>query len=315
MINRDYLYTKRYINANDFSLIDNSVYIYSKSPEERSFCTIDVLKRKCQNIKYLEIEYNEDDSIVANGANTKHYLRDSISMCSLLEMYNLPVIYIDTSGLNARISASLLRNAVLIAEKRKIEINIIYTEPNTYKVDLFNSHGFFQHISEKIGGIEPLPGFASIIPNTEKIKFVALLGFEGGRFTYITEQIQLPKDSITPVVGVPGFRIEYPFVALLGNKLPLEETESWNNIEYAAANSIVDAFFLLKKILKKPPIDYKLIIAPIGTKPHVIAAILLAIKFPEQVEIIYDNPERKNKRTEGTGLINVCNINSLLGED
>ena len=31
-------------------------------------------------------------------------------------------------------------------------------------------------------------------------------------------------------------------------------------------------------------------IAPIGTKPHCIAAILFAIKYYKNVEVVYDNP-------------------------
>jgi hypothetical protein len=317
MINQDYLYTKKYTDINDFSPLPDSIYIYGYSPENRSRSVVDVLKKKYSGIKYIEIQIdeNERDVILDKSTITKYYLRNSRSIQSLFDKYDSPAVYLDTSGLNNRISASLLKNMVLLNEKNKLEMNVIYAEPYAYKIERFRSEGVFNDLSEKIDGIEPLPGFANIIPNTDDMKFVALLGFEGGRFTHLIELIQPPSDNIIPVIGVPGFRIEYPFVALWGNRFPLKETNSWGNIKYVAANSAVDVFLLLKKILNQTPGNTKITLAPIGTKPHAIGAILFAIKFPNRVEIVYDNPKRMIKRTDGTGLIVVCNINSLLSEN
>ena len=314
MINKDYLHTRIYSDINDFYPKSDSIYIYGYSTENRSH-SVDVLKNKYPNVKFVEIQTidEEKDTILDISANEKYHLRNSNSIISFFESYNSAIVYIDASGLNNRISASLLKNAVIISEKKKIEIRVVYTEPYTYKIHKFKSEGVFNDLSEKIDGIEPLPGFASIIPDTVDMKFIALLGFEGGRFTHLVENIQPPVDNIIPVIGVPGFRIEYPFVALWGNRQPLEETKSWDKIKYVAANSLVDVFLFLTKIIHKTP-DTKLILAPIGTKPHAIGAILFAIKYPRQVEIVYDNPKRKITRTDGTGRIVECNINSLLKE-
>jgi hypothetical protein len=317
MINRDYQYIKKYTNVNDFSLTDGSVYIYGISPEERSYVIVDSLKKKCINTKFIKIVPADDekDVIMANGTNINYSLRNSNNMESLFATYSASVIYIDASGLDNRIVASLLKNAVLFGQKEKLEVNVIYVEPHSYKIEKFKSEGIFNDLSEKIDEIEPLPGFANIIPDTDDMKFIALLGFEGGRFTYLLERIQPPRDSIIPVIGFPGFRFEYPFVALWGNRLPLEETKSWDNIHYITSNSLVDAFFLLEKILYQASKNTKITLAPIGTKPHAIGAILFAIKYPKRVEIVYDNPKRKITRTDGTGLIVVSNISALLSEN
>jgi hypothetical protein len=317
MINRDYQYTKKYTNTNDFSLIDGSVYIHGISPEKRSYVIVDFLKRKFINTKFIEIVPVDDekDVIIANDTKINYSLRNLNDMKSLFTTYSSSVIYIDISGLDNRISASLLKNAILFSQEKKLEINVIYVEPYLYKIEQFKSEGVFNDLSEKIDEIEPLPGFANIIPDTDDMKFVALLGFEGGRFTYLLERIQPPRDSIIPVIGVPGFRFEYPFVALWGNRLPLEETNSWDNILYITSNSLVDVFFLLEKILSQTSENVKITIAPIGTKPHAIGAILFAIKHPKRVEIVYDNPKRKITRMDGTGLIVVSNISTLLSEN
>src|SRR5205814_58026 len=150
-----------------------------------------------------------------------------------------------------------------------------------------------------------------IIPQDDlNIPFVALLGFEGGRFTYVLENIQPSKD-IFPVIGVPGFRPEFPFIAYWGNKRSLEDSKRWTNVKYVAANSLVEVYDLLTK-LKKDNVSGKLKVAPIGTKPNAIGAILFAIKNPNDVELVYDNPIRKIKRTKGVGKIIECSVTHLL---
>jgi hypothetical protein len=121
-------------------------------------------------------------------------------------------------------------------------------------------------------------------------------------------------DHIYPIIGVPGFRAEYPFVTYWGNRLPLKSEDSWSNVKYAAANSIVDIYMILTKILHEN-LNAKIKLAPIGTKPHVIGAILFAIKHSRKVEIVYDNPKREKQRTEGVGLIVDCCVSKLLNEN
>jgi hypothetical protein len=315
MISNDYLYTRKYSNVNDISLEPNSVFIFCHSSEDRSHYLFNYFSKKNPNISFIEVKMleDEDDVIIDVKENKKYYLRNTRSIHSLFENYNVTVVYIDTTGLNNRISASLLKNAVTLSEKQKLEINIIYVEPSTYLIHEFRSESVYNDLSEERDGIDPLPGFANFLPNDD-IKFIALLGFEGGRFSYLKECVQPPDDSIIPIIGVPGFRIEYPFVTLWGNRFPLEDTKSWGNIIYVTANSIPDVYFLLKKILNQPPKNYKMVLAPIGTKPHVIAAILFAIKYSKRVEIVYDNPKRRINRTDGIGQIVVCNVNSILSE-
>jgi len=45
--------------------------------------------------------------------------------------------------------------------------------------------------------------------------------------------------------------------------------------------------------------DLFLRIAPIGTKPHSLGAVLLKIAYPSRVDLIYDHPIRKKGRTKG----------------
>lgn len=317
MINQDYLCTKIYTDVNDLTLEPNSIFLYSISAEERSSYHVEYIKLKYSSIKFIEIEIieNERDLIIEKHSHSKINLRSEYDIQTFIISHNITNIYIDATGLNTRVLASLLRNAVIINKKQKLEIFIVYVEPYSYNISKFKLEGVYNDLSEKIEGIDPLPGFANFIPYTDDIKLVALLGFEGGRFAYIKNTIQPPDDRIIPIIGVPGYRIEYPFVALSGNYVTLNETKSWNELLYISANSIVDSFTILKKILKETPEYLKLLIAPIGTKPHTIGALLFAIEFPKRVEIVYDNPKRKINRTDGTGQFVVCNVNLLLSDN
>ena len=121
-------------------------------------------------------------------------------------------------------------------------------------------------------------------------------------------------DKILPVVGVPGYRVHYPFETFWGNRNALKTTRAYENVVYAEANSIVDCFMVLRKISYDNR-GQDMIIAPIGTKPHAIGAILYAIKYPNRVELLYDNPKRSLHRTEGVGRILVCNVTKLFNEN
>ena len=162
-------------------------------------------------------------------------------------------------------------------------------------------------------GINPLPYFIRFIDLDRKI-FVPLLGFEGARFTQIYEEVSPSDEDIIPVVGLPGYRMEYPFVTLFSNKPPLWNTTSWANIQYVMANSVVDVYIKLLDIYTQNK-DAKIVVAPIGTKPHAIGAILFAMKYEDRVELIYDNPKRNERRTDGIGRIIVCNASRLVNEN
>lgn len=314
MINSDYKYTNIYSDVNNITLEPNSTYIYGYSTEERSH-VVDILKEKYKDsISFTQLEFidEEKDLIEDKVSGAIYSLRSKGNIKTLLSIYPSNILYIDVSGLNNRISAALLNN--LLSNCEDIKVYVLYAEPASYKIKQFKSESVYIDLSEKINGIEPLPGFANIIPDDIDYKFIALLGFEGGRFTHLINNIQPAEDNIIPVIGVPGYRMEYPFVAYWGNRNGLITTGAWANVKYAAANSLVDVYLLLDKIHRKNP-RCKIKLAPIGTKPHAVGAILFAIKHPKEVELVYDNPKRKIERTNGVGLIVICEVSKLIKEN
>ena len=95
----------------------------------------------------------------------------------------------------------------------------VYVEPGDYRFSVAPTEGTIFDLSDSILGIRPLPGFASLMDVAdEDALFVPLLGFEGTRFAHIMDSVQPGRDRVFPVIGVPGFRPEYPFYTYWGNR-------------------------------------------------------------------------------------------------
>ena len=306
------MYTDEWNDIESIVLETNALYIYAHDPEERSIFCAQKLVLKNTQANFLELKFNDiDDTIsVVGEEDTCISLHSTNQVDSLLSPYKDSVIYIEVTGLSCRVAAPFMKYAM----DRHLEMRIVYAEPNTYRVKEFRKMGIHQDLCETVNGIAPLPGLTNLLPHRESPLFVVLLGFEGGRFSQIIQDQNPDRDKITPILGVPGYRINYPYISLWGNRNQIKNTGSWQNIKYAEANSIVDIYSMLKRL----SYDYRnpeMVVAPIGTKPHAIGAILYSIKHPDKVEIVYDNPKRKVHRTDGIGKVLMCNITKLYNND
>jgi hypothetical protein len=218
-------------------------------------------------------------------------------------------VYLDITGLEHQVWAPLLRGAL----DAKAQVAVVYVEPAEYKYSASPTESQIFDLSVRIRGISPLPGFATL---TESVQaddlFIPLLGFEGTRLSHMIEHVQPAANKIIPVVGVPGFRPEYPFHAYVGNKNPLRDTAAWQNVRFALANCPFSAYYVLDSISSANPRG-TLRIAPIGTKPHGLGAILFKLASHRGVELIYDHPVRSEKRTSGVDRLFVYHVAALFG--
>lgn len=212
------------------------------------------------------------------------------------------------TGLTHDVWAPLVRT--ILAAGRALRV--VYAEPGDYAFSKALSDMEIFDLSERIMDISPLPGFTSLAnPDDENaVCFVPLLGFDGARLAYAITQVQPPRGKIIPVVGVPGFRPEYPFHTYIGNRTPLRDYQAWKSVRYAAANCPFSVFYLLQDIAAEYPSDF-IKIALIGTKPHALGALLYVLFSPRRVELIYDHPIRKAGRTKGASKILVYDVSTL----
>lgn len=310
MINKTYLYTKIWEDLSVVSLIPNSLYLYAHDPEDRSVYCAQALAKTNPETKFVQVSVDDQDQMIAEGWTDLISLSSTQEIIMFLSAFCITSIYIEVTGMSCRLAAPLMQCAIA----NRMEVYVVYSEPKRYLLDEFKKEGLNQDLSEACGGLIPLPGFAHILPFRTEPIFVILLGFEGGRFWYVINQKSLSYDKIKPIVGVPGYRIDYPYETYWGNRHPLQQTKAWERVEFAEANSIVDSYMALKRISCEKR-DPNMFVAPIGTKPHAIGAILYAIKNPERVELLYDNPKRSLHRTEGVGKILVCHVTKLLNEN
>lgn len=221
-------------------------------------------------------------------------------------MYSGETVYLDITGFGHHIWAPLLKSAL----QAKSDVRVVYVEPTNYAVSTSPTDGERFELSEQLDGIAPIPGFASLSYATDKeFHLVALLGFEGTRFSYLLEQIQPERGNVTPVIGVPGFRPEYPFYSYEGNGQALYDSHSWPEVRYAVANCPFQTFQLLRK-LRTHHLPQTVKVAPIGTKPHALGAVLFAIRDGD-VELVYDHPVKTAKRTVGASRALVYHVSAL----
>lgn len=310
MINKDYLYTEDWEDLHSVRLSQKSLYLYATDPEDRSSVCVNAISKNNQDTTFLKISIDEQDQLSVVDAEIQLSLSSSSSIEKFYDSYSPTKIYIEVTGMSCRLVAPLMKSAI----DNHRDLYIVYSEPQQYLLSAFKLVGINEDLSEACGGVNPIPGFERILPYKKDPLFVALLGFEGGRLSYLLNNKQPIVDNIRPVVGIPGYKFEYPAESYWGNRNPLSNSKCWSKVEYAEANSIVDSYLTLKRISEKNR-NPEMVIAPIGTKPHAIGAILYAIKNFMRVEILYDNPTRNLNRVLGVGKTHVCNVSKLFNEN
>lgn len=290
------LLTQVFDSSDDFVPASGSAYLAFNGIEERS-SHFDKTALADAGISLLEItrEGDSDFDIGSNAEKETYRLRSRSQLSSLWSGGSWSTIYIDITGLRHHIWIPLLRSAIETGR----DVRVIYVEPRHYKPNATPTEGQIFDLSERITGISPIPGFASL-SRTDDFIFVPLLGFEGTRVAFLLEDVQPVDDRILPVVGVPGFRPEHPFNTYLANRVALRETGAWQNVLYADANCPFSLFYLLEDIATKHN-KTAIKIAVVGTKPHALGASLFVMKNRGFAELIYDHPIRKSERTMGIG--------------
>lgn len=309
-LNQDYLYTEEWTEIGNVHLVDNSLYIHAHDPEDRSLYCAEQLRANNANTFFVEVSRTDDDIMHTADTEAAYPLNSGKAIKSFFDFYSRDVVYIEVTGMSCRVATPLMNYAITTGKT----VYIVYTEPAEYKLNEFRRVGLNKDLSERVDGVSPLPGLISLIPDDTPKLFVALLGFEGGRFSSLVQDYNPVKEKITPVVGVPGYRMDYPYVSYWGNHFQMSKTDCWKNVKFAGANSIVDAYMLLKQIAFDNR-NQEMVVAPIGTKPHAIGAILYALKHPDKVELLYDNPKRSVHRTHGIGKVLACNVTKLYNEN
>jgi hypothetical protein len=235
-------------------------------------------------------------------------LRNRSDLAGFLSQFDGMPTYIDITGMPHDTWAPLTK----VGLELKLDLKIIYFEPDTYKQSDAPRDGEIFDLSEKIEGIKPIPQFSTLTEDdsTSSI-FVPLLGFEGNRFAYVNEHVQPNQSLIYPIIGSPGFKPEYTFYSYLGNARALEQSGAFANVRHAKSSCPFSLAYTVREIAADFP-GHQIKIGMMGTKPHALGAVLFAIARPDIVELIYDQAKRKANRTTGTGICHIYDVSDFM---
>lgn len=302
---REPILTETFKSVSHFTPVPGSAYVYRFSNEDRSTHTSE-WRQGCKNVEFIEVTTESISGFKVSGVEEEFFLRSAVSLARLLAPLGMGrVLYVDITGLSHPTWAALIRAAIAA----RMEVRAVYVEPYRYKRSAAPLEGQIYDLSARIAGIAPMPGFATIATTDDSL-FVPLLGFEGARFRHVIEHVQPSHERIVPVVGIPGFKPWYVFESYMGNRAALEETSAWDHIEYVPANCPFSCFYLLQELARRHP-NSILKVAMIGTKPHALGAVMFALTSPSRIELIYDNPIRKEGRTDGLDRLLVYHVGAI----
>jgi hypothetical protein len=306
-----------YGKLEEFIPVSNSVYLSGKTREERDN---DLFKHVQEQGIATALLVDLDDKSFIFSYNDNDYsigLTNGREQKAIWEQLNVETIYLDITSLSHRIWAILLKSAKRVGQK----IEVLYIEPRDYSRN-DNEEGSTESydLSESYLHFQGLPGFSSLDATyDDNVSYVPLLGFEGVRFQLATTDAVPPANKTFPIIGLPGFRPEYPFEAFIENKpsLVVEGDSILPNVIFTDASCPFCLYYILEDLSLKYEEDI-IKIALIGTKPHALGAILFAMhKGPGEVQLLYDYPLKKTGRTSGIGRIHQYHVSfffSMMAE-
>lgn len=299
----------------EFSVKADSVYFHGASSEEpRGDLGVRWKDRQARRgVRFVTVTGDGADIVLDGGSSQLRFNAPADDqVISWIEDTYAGIegqIVLDITSMSHDVWAPLMKSATLAG----LDLLVVYTEPSTYRRASVPTPGQMFDLSERIQGIAPLPGFARLpAASREAPVFVPMLGFEGARYSYVRESVQIEQDRTFPIVGVPGFQPEFPGYTYESNRREIEEGFH-GNVRLAKANCPFDVFHVLGDVAEAFP-GARIRVAPIGTKPHAVGAVLFALSGLADVEIVYDHPLRSAGRSEGSGRVCVFPIGDFAAE-
>ena len=287
------------------------VYVYRKGPgEDRAAIAATWIKRQTQRgVRFLAVIAEDQEWITIEEGRelTRLSLFDPSGLSSIVGGEGTR-LWIDITGLELASWAPWIRSAIL----SNIWTLALYTEPGSYLPSPSPVERLRFNLSERTLGPAPLPGFARIsLPAPDDAILVPMMGFEGDRLQRVLGELPYKERRTFPLLGIPGFKADYPFHSLEANASELARSPLHRNIQLARANCPFESFLALSQVVRDEAVN-SVVVAMIGTKPHALGALIYAVKYPTETTLIYDHPVRSGSRTEGSGPLNVYDVSAFL---
>ena len=181
------------------------------------------------------------------------------------------------------------------------EFSFLYVEPAVYrrpqKKQILHKRDF--QLSGSVAGFSAIPGGAMIIDNRAPPTAIFFLGYEERRLDRALDEFSFLPNKCSVVFGVPAFQPGWEMDAFANNIRVIQDNNIRGTFHFCGAENPRGAYEVIKEVHQTVSDNHKLLLAPIGTKPHGIGVAVYAAKHPG-VGILYDHPERHPGRSIDT---------------
>lgn len=302
-VKEEYLFS----DVEDYLIDSISVLIIGPQKDER---TKAVYEKTCNKIMCIKLEYLYDEKEIFITPIGQEMFKRKCSCLELdkfllsLENYGFKYknILVDISSLQTPTIMALFNTLFSSNKCRPAKLFIAYTKPIKYLAHNSSTYMF----STKLGKASSVPGYAARAKDNEIL--IPFLGFEGARLRNIVGDSQYEK--VIPIVGFPSDNPKWQFETMRNCMEEIKEQNAEYNIEKCKANSIFEAYYLLEKLTANMTKNY--VLAPIGTKPHTVAATIFTLKHKTNCRLIYDFAVENYDQSSGVYNILVTHISCFL---
>jgi hypothetical protein len=179
-------------------------------------------------------------------------------------------------------------------------VTMLYVEPNQYRrprrSQLLHKRQF--ELSSLQPGYRGIPGATFMLDDNRPQEVLFFLGYEDHRLDRAIQDFPITRWSV--VFGVPAYQAGWEMDAFANNINVLRQQSNSPQVHFCGAENPLAAYDLLVETHRLcVNAQSGLFVAPIGTKPHGIAAALFVAEH-EGVGLLYDHPRRTPQRTAGT---------------
>lgn len=277
--------------------------IWNQSEEKRGNCQdfSDAIHSACE-CNDITISYDVQKELVTTNDKSQPL---QIGIFDILKNLKNDPLLINITTMDLQVLGVLLKQ---LSQLNFPKVYCVYTEPYRYVLSPKSNH-FDLHQSTKQQGSIKGYYWSNPTPGTRPEKWIAFLGFEGGRALQVRDNYDM--DDIVAVITLPSYKPSWQNFIIREN-LPLLESLQDNSIRYVQADSFVAAYDVLDSLYTTYN-NYYLKVSPFGTKINAMGILLYALRHERKMDIVYDNPiEDGSAISEESGNTHIFDITEFL---
>lgn len=160
-------------------------------------------------------------------------------------------------------------------------------------------------LSSQVMAVKAVPGFAKRESNKQTL--CSFLGFEGIRLKGVLETVH-NVDRFIPVVAFPSGAPQWYNTTIWNSMDTLQSECKESAVLKCFSESVFEVIELLRDNITP---DEKLVLAPLGTRPHSMACAIFACEHPNTL-IVYDHVVEHDHRAIGISEITIYHLSTFL---